>query len=72
MALALTILAIALASLALGVQLADLRAEREEAAADIEGDLQPAVVALARNDNEPTAISEGITLVRRPRRRAQM
>jgi hypothetical protein len=58
MALALTILAIALASLALGVQLADLRSGRGRPA------LNPTAPNGSVNDNDPTAVREGITLVR--------
>lgn len=57
MALALTIFAIALASLALGVQLADLRSGRG----------RPALLAVAPagNDNDPAAGSDEATQVRR-------
>lgn len=55
MALALTILAIALASLALGVQLADLRSGRGGSAL---------IQAAAGNDNRPAAEPDGITLIR--------
>jgi hypothetical protein len=74
MALALTIVAIVLASLALGVQLADLRAERAERAeraargmpaASDGAAMPPAAQVLAGNDNDPTVVKPGITLVRR-------
>jgi len=58
MALALTILAIALASLALGVQLADLRSGRGRSAM-----IQSAPAGSA-NDNSRVAGDDGITLVR--------
>jgi hypothetical protein len=56
MALALTILAIALASLALGVQLADLRSGRG----------RPALLSLARagNDNAAATRDDSVTLIR--------
>jgi len=57
MALALTIVAIVLASLALGVQLADLRGVRGAGARPIKG-------SLARNDNDPATGSDAITLMR--------